>query len=206
MKEIIAILLLAGAWDFCPAQTTAPPVDISRLEADSGASPVEALAAAIKDNYKVSVKWQTNVPLSGSFFVVERSINGTDFTAVGIIKNNAPGLYEFTDDAPLKGKTYYRVKITAEQSFAYSAVVTTVVSGDASCKFYPNPVDKALIIRSEWAVDVLIADKYGKPLLSSRLPAGLKIVDVSTLEPGIYVITLFQKDANRIISEKLVKK
>jgi len=197
---------MAGAWDFCPAQTMVPPVDMSRLVPDSGASPVEALAASVKDNYKVLLKWQTNALLGGSFFVVERSINGTDFTAVGVIKNNIPGAYEFTDDAPLKGKTYYRVKITAEQSFVYSAVVATVVSGDASCKFYPNPVDKALIIRSEWAVDVLITDKFGKPLISHRLPAGLKIVDVSALEPGIYVITLFQKDANRIVSEKLVKK
>lgn len=206
MKQIIAILLLAGAWGFCPAQTMAPPVDIGRLSPDSAAAPVEALTAAVKDNYRVSVRWQTPVLLGGSFFVVERSSNGTEFTAVGVIKNNAPGVYEFTDDAPLKGKTYYRIKVTAEQSFAYSAVVTTVVSGDASCKFYPNPVDKALIIRSEWPVDLMIADKFGKTLLSNRLPAGLKIVDVSALEPGIYVITLFQKDANRIVTEKLVKK
>lgn len=206
MKKLIALLLLAGVWVFCPAQTMVPPVDVNRLTPDSGSAAVESLVAAIKDNYKVSVRWQTNVMLSESFFAVERSINGTDFTAIGVIKNGAPGAYEFIDDAPLKGKAYYRIKITAAQSFAYSLTVAIVVSGDASCKFYPNPVDKALIIRSEWPVEVLIADKFGKPVLSTRLPAGLKIVDVSPLEPGIYVITLFQKDANRVVSEKLVKK
>ena len=206
MKVLIAVLLLAGAWGFCPAQNLTPPVDINRLTPDSGAVPVETLAAGVKDNYKVSLHWQTNALLSESFFVVERSINGTDFSAIGVIKNNAPGAYEFIDDAPQKGRMYYRVKITAGQSFAYSSVVSAVLLGDVSCKFYPNPVDKALIIRSEWPVDLQIADKFGKPLLSSRLPAGLKIVDVSALEPGIYVITLFQKDANRLVTEKLIKK
>ena len=206
MKKLIAVLLTAGAWIFCPAQTMTPPVDINQLASDSGTAPVETLAASVKDNYKVSLKWQTNALLSESFFVVERSINGTDFTAIGVIKNNAPGDYEFIDDAPLKGKMYYRVKITAGQGFAYSPVVSAILSGDISCRFYPNPVDKALIIRSDWPVDVQIADKFGQPRLSSRLPAGLKIVDVSSLEPGIYVITLFQKDANRLVTEKLVKK
>jgi len=206
MKELIAVLLLAGAWGFCPAQTMELPVDISRPVSDSGTAPVETLVAAIKDNCKVSLRWQSNILPGESFFVLERSINGADFTAIGVIKNNAPGAYEFIDDAPPKGKMYYRIKITAGQSFAYSPVVWTVLSGDVSCKFYPNPVDKALIIRSEWPVDLQIADKFGKPLLSSRLPSGLKIVDVSSLEPGIYVITLFQKDANRLVTEKLVKK
>jgi len=197
---------MAGAWTFCPAQTMVPLVDINRLAPDSASVPIEALAAAVKDNGRVSLKWQTNAALSESFFIVERSLNGSDFTAIGVIKNNLPGGYEFVDDAPVKGKAYYRIKITAAQNFAYSTVIATVVSGDASCRFYPNPVDKALIIRSEWPVDVLVTDKFGKPLISSRLPAGLKIVDVSSLEPGIYVITLFQKDANRVVSEKLVKK
>ncbi|MBS1565719.1 MAG: T9SS type A sorting domain-containing protein [Bacteroidetes bacterium] len=206
MKELIAVLLLAGVWTFCPAQTMAPHIDMSRLTRDSAAAPIEALTTSIKDNRKVSLKWQSDSAQAESFFVVERSINGTDFNAVGIIKNSAPGQVEFVDDAPLRGKSYYRIKLTAAQTFSYSPIVSSIVSGDASCRFYPNPVDKALIIRSEWPVEVLIADKFGKPVLSSKLCAGLKIVDVSALEPGMYVITLIQKEANRIVTEKLVKK
>ena len=74
------------------------------------------------------------------------------------------------------------------------------------CKFYPNPVDKVLIVRSELAVEVQIADGYGKPILNEKLPAGLRVVDVSALEPGVYVLTLFQKESGRVVTEKLVKK
>jgi hypothetical protein len=160
----------------------------------------------VKDNNKITLKWQASELLDESFFAVERSTNGTDFTAIGVLKNVAKGAFEFVDDAPIKGKAFYRIKTTSGQYYAYSMMVPATLSGDISCRFYPNPVDKALIIRSEGPLDVQIADKFGKPLISSRLPAGLKIVDVSSLEPGVYVITLFQKDSNRLVTEKLVKK
>jgi hypothetical protein len=209
MKKIIAVLLLASPWLFCRSQTAALPADTNPLTMEFyqlGAVPFEGLAATVKDISKVSLRWQTAAQLSESFYVIERSINGSDFVTIGVIKNSEPGAYEYVDDAPPRGKMYYRVKITSGQNSLYSTAVSVMISGDVSCKFYPNPVDKALIIRSEWPLDLVIADKFGKPVISSRLPAGLKIVDVSTLEPGIYVITLFQKEPNRLITEKLVKK
>ncbi|HEY4150032.1 MAG TPA: T9SS type A sorting domain-containing protein [Chitinophagaceae bacterium] len=206
MKKIIAVLLLASQWTFCRSQTTEPSAFPNPLTADSAAAPVEGLQVSVKDNNKITLKWQASELLDESFFAVERSTNGTDFTAIGVLKNVAKGAFEFVDDAPIKGKAFYRIKTTSGQYYAYSMMVPATLSGDISCRFYPNPVDKALIIRSEGPLDVQIADKFGKPLISSRLPAGLKIVDVSSLEPGVYVITLFQKDSNRLVTEKLVKK
>jgi Secretion system C-terminal sorting domain len=173
---------------------------------DSTPVPVQNLSIAIKDNTKGLLRWKSDELPAESFFAVERSNNGTDFNIVGIIRNNAMGSYEFLDDAPSKGKIYYRVRLTASTNTAYSNIVSTTVSADISCKFYPNPVDKALIIRSESAVELQITDRFGKMLITDHLQAGLKVVDVSSLEPGIYVITLFQKETNRLITEKLVKK
>ena len=206
MKKLIAVLLMASQWTFCRSQEMAQPAGQHQLLADTSALPVDGLAAAVSNNSRVALRWQTNELPDESFFVIERSLNGIDFNAIGVIKNSAPGVMEFMDDAPIKGKAYYRIKTTLGQYYAYSSIISATLTGDISCRFYPNPVDKALIIRSEGPLDVQIADKFGKPLISSRLPAGLKIIDVSSLEPGVYVITLFQKDSNRIMTEKLVKK
>jgi hypothetical protein len=206
MKKLIAVLLLASQWTFCRSQETASPPTQDLLLADTTALPVDALAASVSNNSKVALRWQTTITPEESFFVIERSLNGIDFSAIGVIKNTVRGVVEFTDDAPIKGKAYYRVKTTLGQYYAYSAIISATLTGDISCRFYPNPVDKALIIRSDGPLDMQIADKFGKPLISSRLPAGLKIVDVSSLEPGVYVITLFQKDSNRLLTDKLVKK
>jgi hypothetical protein len=173
---------------------------------DSAPVPIQQLSITVKDNAKGLLRWQSGNLPDESFFAIERSNNGTDFSVVGIIKNSVTGSYEFLDDAPSKGKIYYRIKLTAGGIIAYSEIIAATLSADLSCKFYPNPVDKALIIRSESAVELQITDRFGKMLIYDRLQSGLKVVDVSSLEPGIYVITLFQKETNRLVTDKLVKK
>jgi hypothetical protein len=63
-----------------------------------------------------------------------------------------------------------------------------------------------LIVRSDQPVELSISDGLGKLVLLTKLDAGLRILDVSLLEPGIYFISLYQKEANRIIRDKLIKK
>jgi len=167
---------------------------------DTIPQPIHGFSVNQKDN-KALLRWQSDsLPAAESFYAIERSSNGTDFTAVGITKNISGGWFEFLDDAPTRGKLFYRVKLSTALASYYSNIIAATPSADASCKFYPNPVDKVLIIKSELSVDVQIADGSGKPLITERLPGGLKVIDVSTLEPGIYVITLFQKETNKLVT------
>lgn len=173
---------------------------------DSVPGTIQNLSITVKENSKGLLRWKSDELPPESFFAVERSNNGTDFNVVGVIKNTVTGSYEFLDDAPSKGKIYYRIRLTSGTTSSHSEIISATVTADISCKFYPNPVDKALIIRSESTVELQITDRFGKTLIADRLQAGLKVVDVSSLEPGIYVITLFQKETNRLITDKLVKK
>ncbi|MBC7902153.1 MAG: T9SS type A sorting domain-containing protein [Gemmatimonadaceae bacterium] len=164
------------------------------------------LSVTLKEGGKAIVRWECVDGADESFFAVERSNNGIDFSVIGIIKSAGGVWGEFSDDSPFRGRSYYRIRSSCGQRVFYSETVQTVISGDVSCKFYPNPVDKALIVRTEFDVDIVIVDKYGKPVLNTHLSAGLRVVDVSTLNPGLYIITLYQKEINRQITEKLIKK
>ncbi len=206
MTRIITILSFICLYTVSYGQVEVPAGSNNYVKTDSSSAPVYNLTVAAKDNSKVSLKWRSVSFPEESFFAIERSINGTDFNPVSVIKKTQGEDFEFIDDSPVRGKIYYRVKFTSSQAVFYSDIISVVVSADASCRFYPNPVDKLLIVRSDIAVDVQIADRFGKPLISTRLEAGPKLVDVSSLAPGVYIITLFQKDSNRIVTEKLVKK
>jgi hypothetical protein len=208
MKRLFLVLILLNSCAACFSQEMILPLPEIFVQPDNNVpAPVYDVTVTSKDNFKVVLKWRSASLPGESFFAIERGNNGIDFAPINVMKRTAGTTdFEFIDDAPLKGKVFYRVKFTANQSVFYSAVTSTVLSSDASCRFYPNPVDKVLIVRSEVPVDVQIADRFGKPVISNRLAAGLKLVDVSTLAPGVYIITLFQKDSNRIITEKLVKK
>ena len=173
---------------------------------DTSLLPIHSFSVNQREN-KALLRWRSDsLPGMENFYAVERSNNGVDFNVVGVSKNAAAGWFEFTDDAPPRGKIFYRVKLSSGQISFYSEMIASTPVADISFKFYPNPVDKVLIIKSELGVDLQIADASGKPLITEKLQAGLKVIDVAALEPGIYVLTLFQKETNKLVTEKLVKK
>lgn len=206
MKKLIVVLFLLQLCASGFTQDVMMP-DVAAQPDNNTPAPVYDVTITVKDNYKILLRWRSAALPDESFFTIERGSNGVDFAPVSVIKKTSAGAdFEFVDDAPIRGKVFYRVKFTTSQAVFYSGVTSTVLSTDASCRFYPNPVDKVLIVRSEIPVEVQIADRFGKPVITNRLAAGLKLVDVSSLAPGVYIITLFQKDSNRVITEKLVKK
>jgi hypothetical protein len=80
---------------------------------------------------------ETNV----SHFDVERSINGTDFTSIGVV--NARGTnsrYSLPDLQPNQGRNFYRLKIMdIDGKFKYSNVVLINIKGKAGLTVYPSP-------------------------------------------------------------------
>ena len=206
MKSIFVLFLtMLVAAGKASAQTAA--ADPARTaDHDTVSLAMHDLIVSEKDK-KILLRWKADsLPSAENFYAVERSNNGIDFNLVGVIKTTNSGWIEFLDESPPKGKIFYRVKFSTSQASYYSEMIATSSSVDISCKFYPNPVDKVLIVRSEAGVDVQISDQSGKPLITDKFPGGIKVIDVSALEPGIYVITLFQKETGRQLTEKLVKK
>ena len=198
----LAMLVAAGE---ASAQTAAAE-PIRAADHDTVSLALHDLIVSEKDK-KILLRWKADsLPSPENFYAVERSNNGIDFNLVGVIKTTNSGWIEFLDESPPKGKIFYRVKFSTSRASYYSEMIAASSSVDISCKFYPNPVDKVLIVRSEAGVDVQISDQSGKPLITDKFPGGIKVIDVSALEPGIYVITLFQKETGRQLTEKLVKK
>jgi hypothetical protein len=65
-------------------------------------------------------------------FVVQRSSDGDNFTAVGqqTADANVPGTrYSWTDPAPVIGRNYYRLQTTADGNATYSQIVTVEWKG-----------------------------------------------------------------------------
>ena len=76
----------------------------------------------------------------------------------------------------------------------------------ATFKFYPNPVDHVLIVRSESALDVVIADATGRIRITQSRVQGLHAINVSSLEKGIYLIRFINKHTNLVYSGEACQK
>lgn len=200
LTHLIFLLILAGLDSYAQGDETVSSPDTS-------ATTIGQITATVKARNKVVLQWNLDKPSGGGFSTIERSRNGVDFEAIGVLKTGRNIVrQEFEDEMPTNGINYYRIKFSpTEGQFRISPVVNASVAGDLSCKFYPNPVDKLLIVRSELPVDIQLTDAFGKTRITQKSSGGLQLVDVSLLEKGLYIITLTQRDSNKTFSEKLMK-
>jgi hypothetical protein len=160
-----------------------------------------------KDPKRIILDWSCSPLESQQFFTIERSKNGNNFDVIGVIKGNkGQSLFEFTDEKPAHSNNFYRIKtVFSEDVPVYSKIVSKGVSIAQFFKFYPNPVEKYLIVRTESPIELKITDPLNKVRISKQLEVGLQLVDVNSLEKGLYIITVFQKESNRLITDKLIK-
>jgi hypothetical protein len=71
--------------------------------------------------------------------------------------------------------------------------------------FYPNPIDNVLIIRTAFAADIFITDAMGKSRVTRSIGVGPSVIDVSTLEKGVYLLRITDKSSGQQQVEKIVK-
>ncbi|HTQ63678.1 MAG TPA: T9SS type A sorting domain-containing protein [Puia sp.] len=203
---IISIALL-GTYASLAQQATDPVSGQAPLQKDE-AFTFSDFSCVLKNTGNVELQWKmTNNNADGDYFVVERSVDGDHFETVGALKiSDTITGYALIDNSPYNGSDFYRIKyISKSGKSVYSKVSQVNLSASVDFKFYPNPVDKLLIIRTSHNIDIDIIDAAGSTRLNKQIAPGLQIVNTASLEKGVYVLKIADKESNRIISEQLVK-
>ena len=165
---------------------------------------------------KQQLEWVTATEINNDFFTLERSQDGKSFEEIGKVKgagNSSQILnYNFTDEHPNSGVSYYRLKQTDyDGQYAYSDLVP-FMSGKSNFEFaniVANSKEQTLSVylnngRDE-IVNYSLNDALGKVVYSGSHPAqkGISILhlDGSILQSGIYYITVSNRQSS--ISRKL---
>jgi hypothetical protein len=197
----VSLLALAGY-----SQQTLPDVaSPSEVVTEDPNKTVADLNSSV-NNSRVTLSWTVNGELP-DFFTIERSNNGKNFETVTVLNNLEKKLkYQWTDDAPKTGRSFYRIKYSfGSGPDLYSSTVTVAIAGYIDYKFYPNPVDHILIVRSDMPIDVQISDANGKVRITESRVRGIHTINVSSLEKGIYLIRFSNKLTNVMSQDKLIK-
>jgi hypothetical protein len=207
MKKGVLVYLLCLLMHVCTAQeapTVSPlanhfPVDTSTFITD--------LFVNIIENARVVLSWKQPEDTTFTFAVIERSTGGRNFEVVAVLKQtDIKPENEWIDDAPPKGRSLYRVRFSGKNGQpGFSKIAETLIAGDISFRFYPNPVDNILIIRSEALLDVQIVDAVGKQRVSIDNLQGLHTINVMSLEKGIYFLRINNHTTGLLTQEKLLK-
>lgn len=137
-------------------------------------------ARAMEDD--VQLLWATASETNNDFFTLERTLDGSNFETLGIVKgagNSTRTLtYDFLDEEPLNEMAYYRLKQTDyDGKFAYSdlvAVSPSIMEPEMKLQVFPNPSNGSEVnifvsgIKDETA-DLVIYDALGKRVHSEKL-------------------------------------
>ena len=107
--------------------------------------PIELLYfEANAKNEKVFLNWQTATEINNDYFVLERSVSGTEWISLGKVKgsgnSNSFKSYKYIDDKPIFGTSYYRLKqVDFDGASSFSEVEPVNLRKNMEVKTYPNP-------------------------------------------------------------------
>ena len=205
-------LVDAGIYVGLPYSGTAPDRGFFEI---TGALPVTLLDFAVTENKgKNLLQWKTATEVNSNYFTVERSSNGTDYSAIGTVQasgfSTTEANYNFTDASPLDGVNYYRLIITdKDNSSAYSKVIS--ISGKknqslnivtAQLSSWKNNVTLTVSTAQTQKANLVLIDRQGRSVLNETilLQKGINNIDKKTqaLSRGIYYIKLITADETAV--------
>lgn len=151
----------------------------------------------------VEVKWKSAAERDFSHYVIEKSVNGSEFMPIGHSKAGLEN-YTFLDPNPGSGKLLYRLKmVDLDQSFSYSKAVSLSKDeiGKVSALVVPNPSRQGQAIElqtqnfDEGKYKLLVVNLAGKEVFQTNVEIGaggsrLKITDAVQLPKGLYMVKL----------------
>jgi hypothetical protein len=159
--------------------------------------------AKVVTSDNVELKWNTSGEENFTGFEVQRSANNSNWISIGTINAKGNGLagennYIYNDSNPLKGKSYYRLKlISGDGKYSNSEVRTiTIQKGIQQITISPNPAkDKMnLFINSNInaQVAVTITDMSGKSVYRqyASVKKGINNIDLAVtkkISSGTYI-------------------
>ena len=93
--------------------------------ANCGTLPLEFTELKVKataSNF-AEIEWKTATEINNKEFIIEKSLNGSDFSAIGSIKANPQHSYLFIDTEAKDPVIYYRIKqVDTDGNFSYSEI------------------------------------------------------------------------------------
>jgi hypothetical protein len=101
---------------------------------------------ASRNAQSVSIEWKSGSEKNLSHYEIERSSNGIDFVSIGHVpaqQKTIEPAYSFTDNQPINGNAYYRLKAVDENGqFIYSVIAAITFKQTGKMQLYPNPLPK----------------------------------------------------------------
>jgi hypothetical protein len=171
---------------------------------------------AFRANRTVDVQWYSNAGFKVAHYEVERSFDGQSFEQINKLTNkkwtDKIATHSVEDNAPLKGKNYYRVKqIYLDGSYDYTETKAIDFNIDLKAiSIFPNPIQNELFINLNpfegKKANIQILNSYGQVIQTLRLKeidGDLIKMNTADILNGFYFLNIEIEGLN-VFSEKIL--
>ena len=153
--------------------------------------------------------WQTATEKNNEGFDIERSTDGKNWETIGFVQGYGTTQevqnYTYTDEAPLAGTNYYRLKqVDFDGQFEYSSIINVQFAmSNVELQIFPNPVENELTIVGGEGI-ATIYNVLGQPVMELAVSSKQFTVDTSDLPKGQYILQIAQQNGN-VITQQFLK-
>lgn len=171
--------------------------------------PVELVSftAKAETNGTTSLNWQTASEYNNAYYEIQRSADATKWDSIGVVygtgNSNQLKSYLFTDNEPLGGINYYRLKqVDYDGQTEYTAIAsvrfaeTQQTQADKNILLYPNPSRGEIWFKSDVEIkegQPLMVDVYdftGDKIMSIEMQNTTQKIELNDYPAGIYFIKI----------------
>ena len=173
---------------------------------------------AMQRGKDILCRWQTLHEINSSYFVIERSTDGTNYSDAGRMvaagNSSLPKMYSFTDLDPFVPgieNIYYRLKsVDNDLHYTYSNTAIVKLKQELLLKIYPNPVHEKLLVTfislTGSKGKISITDHSGRKLYQKEvsIEKGINyfLIKTATLAAGEYILSI---NGERGYSSRFIK-
>lgn len=163
-------------------------------------------------NGNANVFWSTSEELNNDFFSVQRSLNGQVWETIGYVPGagttNQTQLYQFTDQSPIPGTSYYRIK---QHDFGGASSYTELrriyfEESSLAFKLLPNPSDKEVRLSFRGALEDFqhfeMVNGFGQIIFSGEVDQQEIVINTSRTAQGVYIVRVHTKAG--VLSERVI--
>jgi Secretion system C-terminal sorting domain len=161
--------------------------------------------AFLNGSSTVTIQWNTISETNNKNFVVEKSLDGSNFSLFeNIAAANDPSGHDYsiTDNKPSSGNNFYRLsQVDNDGKTTYFNVLKVIVPVSDNQRYFhlsPNPVVSSLMLElvnpSTGVIQVSLTDMQGRPLKKWKFQktslSWQQSIDISGIPKGNYIIQL----------------
>ncbi|MBK8497375.1 MAG: FG-GAP repeat protein [Flavobacteriales bacterium] len=155
------------------------------------------------------LEWTTGSEWESAGFIVERSVDGEHFAAIGELaaagESSSATDYTFLDRNAPTGLSYYRLRLIDVSGSEDQSEVISVMRAGGDLALYPNPATETISWKIiDGASRMIIRDAMSQTVIERSI-MGATSADVSVLPAGHYTLELLDADGFPLTRGRFIK-